>query len=171
MAKYPQAVVFDLDYTIWPCWCDTHLSPPLKLEKAGGTRERPLVVDSYGYKLQVYPDVPRILQELQDNGVQIYSASRTAAPRIARDLLSHFRIDGYFEDSEWGQGSKVRHLKRLAERNKIAFSEMCLFDDEMRNKDVERDLGVKFLHIPSERVGLTYEIFQRGMESWRKATK
>jgi hypothetical protein len=52
----PQVMVFDLDYTLWPFWVDTHVTGPLKPTKDG------LVVkdrynDSYGF----YPDVAGIL--------------------------------------------------------------------------------------------------------------
>jgi len=52
----PQVMVFDLDYTLWPFWVDTHVTGPLKPTKDG------LVVkdrynDSYGF----YPDVAAIL--------------------------------------------------------------------------------------------------------------
>ena len=33
----PQMIVFDLDYTLWPFWVDTHVTPPLKV-KDGGAR-------------------------------------------------------------------------------------------------------------------------------------
>lgn len=33
----PKMIVFDLDYTLWPLWIDTHVSPPLKA-KDGNTR-------------------------------------------------------------------------------------------------------------------------------------
>ena len=38
----PKLLVFDLDYTLWPFWCDTHVSPPLKA-KDGNSR----AVDRY----------------------------------------------------------------------------------------------------------------------------
>lgn len=52
----PQVMVFDLDYTLWPFWVDTHVTGPLKPTKDG------LVVkdrynDSYGF----YPGVAGIL--------------------------------------------------------------------------------------------------------------
>ena len=33
----PRMLVFDLDYTLWPFWIDTHVSPPLTA-KDDGTR-------------------------------------------------------------------------------------------------------------------------------------
>jgi hypothetical protein len=38
----PKMFVFDLDYTLWPFWVDTHVAPPLKA-KDGGARS----VDRY----------------------------------------------------------------------------------------------------------------------------
>ena len=31
----PKMLVFDLDYTLWPFWIDTHVTPPLKARDGG----------------------------------------------------------------------------------------------------------------------------------------
>ena len=31
----PKMMVFDLDYTLWPFWVDTHVLPPLKAKEGG----------------------------------------------------------------------------------------------------------------------------------------
>ena len=38
------ALIFDLDYTIWPFWVDTHISPPFSKESNN------LIIDSKNYK-------------------------------------------------------------------------------------------------------------------------
>lgn len=63
----PLVMVFDLDYTLWPFWVDTHVTGPLKPTKDG------LVVkdrynDSYGF----YPDVAGILVAVSLRHCQLY---------------------------------------------------------------------------------------------------
>lgn len=52
----PKLVVFDLDYTLWPFWVDTHVSPPLKATDNGAK-----VKDRYGEGFGFYDDVPAVL--------------------------------------------------------------------------------------------------------------
>ena len=44
----PKMMVFDLDYTLWPFWVDTHVSPPLKA-KEGGAKS----VDRYASEINL----------------------------------------------------------------------------------------------------------------------
>ena len=114
--QYPEIAVFDLDYTVWPCHCDTHLDPPFKavVEHNGETHT---VYDSKGFKLTIYEDIPRILTDLKNQNVTLISASRTWAPDIAMDLMRLFKIEyngeivslwGLFDATEWGGEEQSR---------------------------------------------------------------
>lgn len=168
--EYPEAVVFDLDYTLWPCWCDTHLSPPIKR----GTSDKQ-IEDRSGYVLTLYRDVPEILEHLKDNGVRIFAASRTATPDVAKSILRTIKVKGepamtFFEDCEWGQGSKVAHFKRIQKKSGIAFDKMVFFDDERRNIDVQKSLGVMF-NLVDEAYGVNWSNFKKAIQGYNEKGK
>ncbi|CCG23469.1 hypothetical protein CORT_0D06330 [Candida orthopsilosis Co 90-125] len=172
-SEYPTAVVFDLDYTLWPCWCDTHISPPLK------SLSQSEIIDSSKMKLSFYPQVESIILELVANNVTIIGASRTATPSIAKKILTLLCIDGksaihYFDALEWGQGSKTKHIrlaaKQLGLTEELEQGGFILFDDEMRNKDVA-SINCHFAHVPNESLGLTRNVFEKGLQSWREGGK
>ncbi|RLV89275.1 putative magnesium-dependent phosphatase [Spathaspora sp. JA1] len=170
MQKYPKAVVFDLDYTLWPCWCDTHIRVPIK------SLSPTEIVDRSGMKLSFYPDVESILLELFDNGIKIIGASRTATPEIARKILSLLHIRDkpaitYFDSLQWGQGSKIKHIQTAAKQlnllEELQQGHFVLYDDELRNRDVI-SVNCHFAHIPDEMVGITKQIFLNELKQWAK---
>lgn len=85
----PRAVVFDLDYTLWPFWVDTHVSPPLK-----PNANHSAGIDRNGESFAFYADVPAILHALQICGVKVGIASRTSSPDLAREMLKLLHVPG-----------------------------------------------------------------------------
>ncbi|KAK2000445.1 magnesium-dependent phosphatase-1 [Colletotrichum falcatum] len=184
----PALVVFDLDYTLWPFWVDTHVAPPLKA--AGPARSA--VVDRRGESFAFYPDVPRVLYTLPLAGVRVAVASRTSAPDLARDLLKLLHVpppgaDDYGSNNanantntkkdkakkaldcfdgplEIYPSSKIRHFEAIARKTGVAYTDMLFFDDESRNRDTE-SLGVTMYLV---RDGVSWPEMERGVAEWRK---
>ncbi|EMR63206.1 putative magnesium-dependent phosphatase protein [Eutypa lata UCREL1] len=84
----PRAVVFDLDYTLWPFWVDTHVSgPPLR-----ANADHSAVADRVGETFAFYGDVPSVLHGLRLAGVRVGVASRTHAPDLGREMLKLLHV-------------------------------------------------------------------------------
>ncbi|KAG5998674.1 hypothetical protein E4U52_006470 [Claviceps spartinae] len=181
----PKLIVFDLDYTLWPFWVDTHVSPPLKPSPA-----RTSATDKFGDDFALYADVPWILQLLPhatgcdsspDNPIKLGVASRTSAPSLARDLLKMLHlpplgesdkskskprraIDVFDGPMEIYPGSKVRHFEAIHKKTGVEFEDMLFFDDERRNAETEK-LGLTMRLVPD---GLCWQEVERGVEEWRR---
>lgn len=169
MKKYPAAVVFDLDYTLWPWWCDCHITPPV--HKVTESR----LIDSSGETLELFLDVNSIFQELEEQDVTLIGASRTATPKIAIEILSSFVLNGkpmidYFHSLQWGQHSKTRHIRKaaleLGLEQDLCEGNLLLCDDEARNRDVV-SIKCHFALISDTNSGLTRELFEEAMQEWR----
>ena len=86
----PRAVVFDLDYTLWPFWVDTHVSaPPLR-----ANADHSAVADRVGESFAFYADVPGILHGLRLAGARLAVASRTHRPDLGREMLKLLHVPG-----------------------------------------------------------------------------
>ncbi|KAK5634086.1 hypothetical protein RRF57_009800 [Xylaria bambusicola] len=78
----PRAVIFDLDYTLWPFWVDTHVYAPLRPNATHSS-----CTDKVGETFSFYRDVISILHGLSLSGIKLGVASRTHAPDLAREML------------------------------------------------------------------------------------
>jgi magnesium-dependent phosphatase 1 len=112
----PSLLVFDLDYTLWPFWVDTHPASPLSTPSKSSSADRgSYMLDRYGEHYAFYPGVPAILRAAYDLGIPIGLASRTHAPELAREMLRGLTIPPLepataaatvtAEDVEWWGGA------------------------------------------------------------------
>ncbi|GAA5898842.1 Mg-dependent acid phosphatase [Sporobolomyces salmoneus] len=183
--RMPKCVVFDLDYTLWDLWVDTHVTPPLKRRGKDDVNQ---IYDKHGQKMAFYPQVPGILMDLHRSKIHIAAASRTHAPKAARQALTELLIPGsidsddllkggkakidkelvssinLFDSMEIYPGSKITHFQELHKKTGIPYEEMVFFDDESRNREVT-NLGVTFVLVGN---GVNRALFESGLESWRK---
>ncbi|XP_078190752.1 magnesium-dependent phosphatase 1 isoform X1 [Callithrix jacchus] len=160
MARLPKLAVFDLDYTLWPFWVDTHVDPPFHKSSNGTVRDR------RGQDVRLYPEVPEVLKRLQSLGVPSAAASRTGEIEGANQLLELFDLIRYFVHREIYPGSKVTHFERLQQKTGIPFSQMIFFDDERRNIVDVSKLGVTCIHIQN---GMNLQTLSQGLETFAKA--
>eukprot|EP00261_Vitis_vinifera_P018165 XP_010648135.1 PREDICTED: magnesium-dependent phosphatase 1 [Vitis vinifera] len=71
----PRLVVFDLDYTLWPFYCECR-----------SKREMP----------SLYPHAEGILYALKEKGIDMAIASRSPTPDIAKTFLDKLGIKSMF---------------------------------------------------------------------------
>ncbi|ENN75585.1 hypothetical protein YQE_07928, partial [Dendroctonus ponderosae] len=155
-------IVFDLDYTLWPFWIDTHVSPPFKKQSSNR------IVDNYGAKVKYYPEVPEILKNLQNQGYELGIASRTSEIQGAKQLLNLLGWDKYFTYWEIFPGSKVTHFNNIKKQSNCHFEEMLFFDDENRNiTDITR-LGVVSILVKN---GVSKSVVENGIQKYIGARK
>ena len=155
----PKLFVFDLDYTLWPFWVDTHVQPPFVKDKHGR------VSDAYRQEIKLYPGVREILDNLKHFQCQIAAASRTDTPKAARDLMSLIGIDHHFDFKEIYPGKKIKHFQKFRENSGIDYHEMVFFDDEHRNIADISKLGVTCVLVKE---GLSAKYLEEALLSFRK---
>ncbi|EXJ55051.1 magnesium-dependent phosphatase-1, partial [Cladophialophora psammophila CBS 110553] len=128
----PTIIVFDLDYTLWPFWVDTHVSAPVKPQASTPGTLNTHMLDRWGEAFSFYSEVPHILAAAREKGIVMSLASRTHAPDLARDMLKglHVPAPTQYESKETREsklsraidlfthpqiypGSKTTHFRRL----------------------------------------------------------
>ena len=140
-------VIFDLDYTIWPFWVDTHISPPFHIKKVKENGEK-ILEDGYGYEIKLYPEVMQILEKAKKEGIIMGTVSRTLEPEYGRQLLKLFDIEKYFISCEFDTNKKTTPIKKIAKLAGISggIKRCILYDDESRNiRDIENEGGIGVL--------------------------
>nr|ABK23105.1 unknown [Picea sitchensis] len=119
----PGLIVFDLDYTLWPFYCECRSS-----------RDKP----------SLYPQANGILNALKEKGVSMAIASRTPTPSIANAFLNKLGITSLFTAMEiYPSGThKTQHFQKIQQKTGVPFKSMLFFDDENRNIEAVSNFGV-----------------------------
>ncbi|OJJ98051.1 hypothetical protein ASPACDRAFT_122984 [Aspergillus aculeatus ATCC 16872] len=174
----PKLIAFDLDYTLWPFWVDTHVSAPIK-PRDNNSR----CTDKWNESFTFYPAVPSIIHSCKTKNIPLAVASRTHAPDLARDMLKALHIIptfsdnpaahrtktvralDYFDHLQIFPATKTQHFAKIQQASGVAYEEMLFFDDEARNRNVETELGVTFCLV---RDGVTKAEVDRGVWAWRR---
>ncbi|KAL1915733.1 uncharacterized protein VTP21DRAFT_6492 [Calcarisporiella thermophila] len=177
LRRLPKLIVFDLDFTLWPLWIDTHISgPPFKID----SKRTACVTSCENEPVQLYKDVPAILHAIKNmKDVKIGIASRTHEPLWAKQILeimpipngenSFCTLQSMIDQAEIYPGTKLKHFSRFHDRLKIDYKDMLFFDDEKRNIDeVGQKLGVHSVLVKGE---LTYGDFQQALQEFSAHTK
>ena len=174
----PQLIVFDLDYTLWPFWVDTHVDTPLKKPQPGAKDAGYAVRDAHNASFGFYNEVAGVLSAVKEKNIPLGVASRTCTPDLARQMLTYLHIPpsttsesssspsaiSLFDYLEMYPGSKTNHFKSIGKRSGVAYEEMLFFDDESRNRNVE-DLGVTMQLVEN---GVTRAAVDKGVRRWRE---
>ncbi|KAB7495282.1 Magnesium-dependent phosphatase 1 [Armadillidium nasatum] len=157
MTKKPKLIAFDLDYTLWPFWVDTHVDPPFRKDGSGD------IIDMQGRNIKCYKEVPEVLKRLHTEGYLLTVASRTSEIDGALQLVKLHGWDKYFSILEIYPGCKITHFNKLKTKTGLDFSEMLFFDDEHRNKIDLQKIGVHTILVKD---GVTENLVKDGLQEY-----
>ncbi|XP_012835344.1 PREDICTED: magnesium-dependent phosphatase 1-like [Erythranthe guttata] len=140
----PRLVVFDLDYTLWPFYCDclTKYDMP-----------------------SLFPHAKGILCALKDKGVDIAIASRSPTLDVAESFLEKLGIKSMFVAQEifasWTH--KTDHFQKINNTTGVPYNEMLFFDDEDRNIVTVSKMGVTSILVDN---GVNLVALRRGLSEY-----
>ncbi|KAE8009287.1 hypothetical protein FH972_005734 [Carpinus fangiana] len=149
----PRLVVFDLDYTLWPFYCECR-----------SKREMP----------SLYPHAKGILYALKDKGIDLAIASRSPTADIAKTFLDKLGVKSMFVAQEifssWTH--KTDHFQRIHSRTGVPINSMLFFDDENRNIQAVSKMGATSILVDK---GINLTALQEGLtrfsENWKTIEK
>ena len=139
----PKLIVVDLDYTLWPFYCECRWSSDTP---------------------HLYPGSMPILIALKREAIPVAVASRTPTPDIARAFLEKLKLSNFFAAAEIypSVAHKTGHLKAIAECTGVDPGDMLFFDDEQRNITAVSAMGATAVLVDDD--GFCLKAFKDGLE-------
>uniref|UniRef100_A0A0E0EUQ1 Magnesium-dependent phosphatase-1 n=1 Tax=Oryza meridionalis TaxID=40149 RepID=A0A0E0EUQ1_9ORYZ len=156
----PRLVVFDLDYTLWPFYCECR-----------SKRESP----------SLYRHAKGIMFALREKGIDVAIASRSPTPDIAKVFIDKLEIKSMFVAqavngalasipkfkqiteifSSWTH--KTEHFQKIQRKTGIPYKSMLFFDDEDRNIESISKMGVTSVLVEN---GVNLDMFKLGLSNF-----
>ncbi|EEE59889.1 hypothetical protein OsJ_12493 [Oryza sativa Japonica Group] len=140
----PRLVVFDLDYTLWPFYCECR-----------SKRESP----------SLYRHAKGIMFALREKGIDMAIASRSPTPDIAKVFIDKLEIKSMFVAQEifssWTH--KTEHFQKIQRKTGIPYKSMLFFDDEDRNIESISKMGVTSVLVEN---GVNLDMFKLGLSNF-----
>jgi len=167
----PAAVLFDLDMTCW-AWTmaiESHGPPYTAFANDVGA------TDCAGKRLRLCKDVPEIFRILHAAKIPIVLCSRSCVPNWCKEFIANCPLDpkndpnlkfgDVIHSSSVIRGGlkKTKHLKEIRAAIDVPFQQLLFFDDDERNCDEGRRLGVRCMQVPRSGAGVTMDNFTAGL--------
>lgn len=156
--KLPELVVFDLDETLWPFWCISHVKKPIK--KCSETGH---VKASDGQIVALYKGAHELLHKLHNHGLTLAIASRTPVKDFATEVLEALNINEFFTYGVMVNRAKTHHFTELCKQSAVELKDMLFFDNDPGNIYDANKLGVTSVHVEN---GLCLQDVINGFEKF-----
>ncbi|KAK7368845.1 hypothetical protein VNO80_10876 [Phaseolus coccineus] len=143
----PRLVVFDLDYTLWPFYCECrskHDTPSL------------------------FPHSRGILHALKHQNIHAAIASKSPTPDIATTYLNKLGIRSMFvaEEIFYSWTHKTDHFQKIHSKTGIPYNSMLFFDDDNNNIQEISKIGVTSILVSN---GVNLEAFRNGLAKFSQS--
>ncbi|KAL2343839.1 hypothetical protein Fmac_005124 [Flemingia macrophylla] len=149
----PRLIVFDLDQTLWPFYCECR-----------SKRDTP----------SLFPQTRGILHALKHQRVDVAIASKSPTPDIATTFLDKLSIRSMFvaEEIFYSWTHKTDHFQRIHSKTGVPYNSMLFFDDD-NNNIKERQSQISKVGVTSILVGngVNLGAFRDGLTKFSQNSK
>lgn len=164
----PKLLVFDLDYTIWPCFIEMYDEPFERILKD----KREIVRDNFKKEIKCFEDIDDLLKFLYEQSIsgklKLAIASRSSGRKAAMDYLRLLGYDKYFSSIQIYPGNKTRHIKKICDEiGHKDFNEIIFYDDDVENMYNTKHLGIHTCLLNANN-GLNLACFIKSLKDFNK---
>ena len=167
LAEYqprPEAVVVDLDYTLWAANVEDFAGPVARTSSAMLTHL------GSGRSLSLFGEVEGVLRACFAANIPIAVASASPAAGAARACLASFGLAALISAWEVHPGKKTIHLAAIKKALDCSFDRMIFFDDRPHNIRDVGTLGCTCVRVDGAE-GLTAQRLLHGLSSLRATSR